>query len=167
VSDINILSFYIPEWFFVALSFIILVVVLSKILWKPVNKILTERQTKISTALEHADSVEIEFRETESRRAALEAELEQKTLDQMKDARVRAGKEYDRIVTEAENKARAILAGAHEQTVRERDGILSSARAEVIAAALAATGVLLESNVNSEANERLIEQFLSRKGSAV
>jgi F-type H+-transporting ATPase subunit b len=146
---------------------IILVVVLKKVLWNPVNKVLDARQSKVSQALEHAETVDIEFREIDSRRAALEAELEQKTLEQMKDARVRAGKEYDRIITQAESKARAIVAGAHEQTVRERDGILSSARAEVIAAALAATGVLLDANINSEANEHIIEKFLSRKGSAV
>ena len=163
----DLFNFYIPEWFFVAFSLLVLVFVLRKILWKPVNKILDERQEKITTALKDADDIEAEKRGMDVRRAELEAEMNNYTAEQMKDARVRAGKEYDRIVAEAEEKSRAILLSARTQAEREREGIFREARSELVAAALEAAGALLGARMDEEANERLIESVLFRKGGRV
>ncbi len=160
----NLLNFYIPEWFFVAFSLVVLILVLRKILWGRVNKILDQRQTRIETALRDADAIEAEKKQMEARRTELDTELDRVTAEQMKGARVRAGKEYDRIVAEAEEKARAILTTARTQAGRERDRIVRDARAEMVAAALTAAGVLIGERMDGDANERFIESVLFREG---
>lgn len=163
----NLLEFNIPEWFFVALSLLILVFALTKLFWNPVNKILDERRDKVAKALANAEAIEAEKRQMDERRLALDVDLDRHTAEQMKEARVRAGREYDRIVAEAEDKARAILTSAQAQTRRERDAMLREARAEIVSAALAAAGALLETRMDGAQNERLVEAFLAGSGERV
>ncbi len=163
----NLLEFYIPEWFFVALSLLILVFALTKLLWKPVNKILDERQEKISKSLRDAEEIEAGMRGMEERRLEFERELDRRTAEQMKEARMRAGQEYDRIISEAEEKARAIVTSAQVQAVQEKGAMLRGAKAEIVAAALAAAGALIGANMDDKRNEKLIEAFLARSGERV
>jgi len=156
-------DFYFPEWFFTALNLVILTAVLTKVLWKPVGKILDARQTKITQALEDAEAIRIEKQAMDGRRTALAEELDKKTASQMQEARVRAGREYDRIVAEAEDKARTILSQAQTQAERERDGILRAAKSEVVSAALELTGALLGAQMTGEKNAQLIETILTRR----
>jgi len=99
--------------------------------------------------------------EMEQLRASLDAELDAKTVTQMQEARTRAGKEYDRIVSEAEAKAALIVSAAATKARQERDAILVEAKGQVASTAMEAVGVLLHANIDSERNRRLIEDFLS------
>ena len=159
----NLLNFYIPEWFFVALNLVILVFVLNKILWEPINKVLSDRQKKIDNAMLQALEIETEKQNLAAHRLKSEEELEAFISQQMKDARVRAGKEYDRIVLEAENKARSIVAAAVVQAGREREALLRDTRMEMISMALDATGALLEETMTSEENQKFLEKLMARK----
>lgn len=160
----NLLDFYIPEWFFVALSLIILVLVMKKVLWSRVNAVLDERRQKIEDALEEAKSIAAERTEMDARRTDLETELDRLTAHQMKGARVRAGKEYDKIIADAEEKAKGILTSARTQGERERERLLREAQSEMVSAALMAAGSLLEERMDNDANERFVESVLFRKG---
>ncbi|MDR3207921.1 MAG: ATP synthase F0 subunit B [Oscillospiraceae bacterium] len=156
-------DFYFPEWVFVIFNLLVLTVVLSKVLWKPVGKILDARQAKTAQALVDAEAIRVEMSEMDERRAALASELNKKIAEQMQEARVRAGREFDRIVLEAETKARGIVTSAEAQARREREGILRTARAEVVAATIEATSALLGANMSAEKNEQLVEGFLNRR----
>ena len=159
----NIFEFHIPEWFFVALNLLILVVVLRKVLWNPIHKILDARKEKIDTALKTAQELETEKRAMEQLLAEHTAELDRLTASQMQDARVRAGREYDRIVSTAEEKARSIIAAAQASGERERESMLQTARTEIVSAALATAEALLEANIDQQRNERIIEAVLSKR----
>jgi F-type H+-transporting ATPase subunit b len=159
----NLFDFDIPEWIFVAVNLLILVFVLKKILWEKVIKILDERQENIEKALENARSIEDGLKEMENLKAAFDEDISQQTTVQMQDARRRAGREYDRIVAEAESKARQIVATAQTQAERASESLLNDAKDEIAAAVLEMTGILLEANMDNSQNERLITSLLERK----
>ena len=160
----NLFHFYIPEWFFVALNLLILTFILHRLLWKRVLSILDARQQKITSSLEDAEAAERGRREFEAGRETRQAELETMTVEHMKDARIRAGQEYDRIIAEAEEKARAIIVSAESSARRERETMLLSARAEIVSAAIEAAGLLVESQMDSERNRTYVESLLLREG---
>jgi len=160
----NLFDFHIPDFVFVIISMIFLTFVLTKLLWKPLNKVLDERQAKIARGIADAEEAALEKQGLSSLRAKFEADMEQDTVSQMKDARVRAGHEYDRIVADAESKAHAILDAAKTQAEQDHDNMLSAAQREIIASALAAASALLKENMDSERNTRLIESFLQGEG---
>ena len=157
------LDFYLPEWAFVIINLVVLTLIMRAILWKRVGKILDDRQSKITQSVQEAEAILVERTALDSERTAHIEEMDKRTAKQMQDARVSAGREYDRIVSDAEEKARAIIDAAQTQAERERDGMLRTARSEVVAAALELTGALLGAHITAETNAKLVESFLEQR----
>jgi F-type H+-transporting ATPase subunit b len=162
----NLLDFYIPEWFFVALNLVVLVAALRKLLWKPVTRIMEDRQEKVAQMLRDAEEAEERTREMEARVARQEAELETMTREKMREARARAGREYDRIVAEAGDKAANIVAGAEARARQEQARILRESKEQMADVILRATAALIAEKMDEEANRRLVEAILEKEGVA-
>lgn len=160
----NLFDFYIPDWFFVALSLVILVVVLQRILWKPVNKVLDDRQKRIDDALMSAEDAREVVRQMEEDRARHEAELERQVVAKMREARERAGREYDRIVHEAEEKARQIVEAGEEKARKEYQNIMFESREAIVTLALGAASLVVESSMDTEKNRELVMGELRKAG---
>lgn len=157
----NLFDFYIPEWFFVALNLFILIFILKAVLWKPVSKILENRQERVSKTEQDAAEAARLRAEMEQLRSQLEADMETRTTELMKEARSRAGKEYDRIVLEAETKAELIISTAKTKAEHERESMMVEIKGQIVSVAMEAAGLLLRSNMDSERNKRLVEAFLN------
>jgi len=158
----NLLSFYIPEWFWVAFNLLVLILVLRKILWKRVSRVLEERQETVVKTAQDAQDAERLRTEMEQLRAGLNKELDAKTAEMMQQARTHAGKEFDRIIAEAEAKAAIIVSAAKVKAQQERDTMLVEVKEQVAATAVEAVGILLRANIDSERNKRLLEDFLTK-----
>jgi len=159
----NLLDFYIPEWFWVAFNLLILIFVLKKILWDRVRKILDERQEVVDKTQRDADEAERLRGEIEQLRARLDEDLEARTMELMQQARSHAGKEYDRIIAEAEAKAELIVSAAHTKARQEQGAMLVEIKGQVTTTIVEAAGLLLRENMDSERNKRLLEGFISEK----
>jgi len=157
----NILNFYIPDWFWVAFNLLVLVLVLRRILWKRVFGVLEERQETVIKSMQDAEETERLRAEMEQLRIKLDEDLEAITAQKMQEARTRAGKEFDRIVAEAEAKAAKIISAAKTKAQQERATLMVEVRGQVAATAVEAAGLLLRANMDSERNKRLLEDFLS------
>lgn len=163
----NLLNFYVPEWIFVAVNLIILTLVLRAILWKRVNRVLEERRALMEKGLQDAAEAKAAVERLDAERIALEDEMHRQTAEQMKQARTRAGHEYDRIVREAEEKANKLISAAHAQSEQQKTAMMMTAKSEIANAALDMVGALLEANMDSEQNRRLIESYLDGGDSSV
>ena len=157
------MDFYFPEWFFVALNLLILIFALQKFLWKPVNKILDERQAKAVKTEQDAEEAARLRVEMEQLRSQMDTDMEQRTVELMKDARSRAGREYDRIVADAEKKSELILAAAKVKADQEESRMALEFKRHITATAVEAAGFLLRSSMDTEQNNRLVEAFLAEK----
>jgi F-type H+-transporting ATPase subunit b len=159
----NLLDFYFPEWAFVALNLLIMVLVLKRFLWKPVNKILEARQAMAAKAQEDSEAAGRFRAEIDQLREQAEAQVRAEAAQRLTEARSKAGKEYDRIVSEAEAKAEMVISAAKTKAEQERERILRDAQRQVAATALEAAGILLRENMDSERNRHLVEVFLAEK----
>ena len=159
----NLLDFYIPEWFFVALNLLILIVVLRAILWKRVNKVLDERRDKAVKAAQDADEAERLRAEMEQLRSQLDGDMESRTVELMKDARARAGQEYERIISDAEKKAEQILAAAKTKAAHEHGVMMAEAKKQITAVAIDVSGFLMGASMDSEHNKALLDKYLEDK----
>jgi len=159
----NLLDFYFPEWFFVAVNLIILILVLKKLFWKPVNKILETRQEKAAKTEQDAEEAERLLDEMEQLRTQLDHDLEARTAQVLMEARTRAGREYDRIVADAENKANLILNAAKMKADQEQERMAAEMKKRLVATAVDAAGFLMRSTMDSDHNQRLVESYLADK----
>jgi len=159
----NLFDFYIPEWFFVALSFVVLVSVGGKLFWRPVLKILSDRQNMVASEVARADKAKAEVSDAEKRVNELNAKIEAETIEQMRESRTRAGKEFDRIVAEGNEKAEKIVEAARKQAQVDSVLMRETVQSEVFQAALAAAAQYLSKNLTGEDNEHLIDDFISKE----
>jgi F-type H+-transporting ATPase subunit b len=160
----NLLDFYIPEEILVALSLLILLFVLKRIFWKPVMKIIDNRQKGVDAMLQGAEDAQRIITEMKKQRASHDEELERQVITKMKEARERAGREYDRIIAEAEEKAHKLLETGEERARREYQQIMGESQEAIIALSLSAASKIVETSMDSEKNRKLIETMLQKAG---
>jgi len=160
----NIFDFYIPEQILVAFSLIVLMIVLTKILWKPLTNIIDSRQKDVDDMLRGAKEAKAIVADMETKRVNQNAELERLIVDKTNEARERAGREYNRIIAEAEEKAHNIIKAGEEKAAREYQQMMSESREAVITLALGAAAAIVESSMDSEKNRVLIDSMLRKSG---
>lgn len=143
-------------------NFLILVLVLAKFAYKPLLKAMADRQARVAADLASA----------EKERLAAE-QLRQEYQQQMQDARVQAQAVIDKAVKTAEQmkqdileEARAeharMLKSAQMEITRQTDAAMAGIRNEVVALTVAAATKIIEKEMNSEINEKLVADFIEK-----
>jgi len=160
----NLLELYIPEEILVALSLLVLLFVLTRLFWKPLIKVIDNRQAGVDDMLQRAEDAKKVIAEMEEQRASHSAELERQVVEKMKEARELAGREYNRIVAEAEEKARKFTEAGEGNARRAYEQAMSESREAIITLALGAASIIVESSMDSEKNRELIDVILEKAG---
>lgn len=163
--DINVLSLDMNiVWTFVNL--LILYVFFRIFLFKPVNKILEERQNLIEKDLKEAG-------ESKEKAEALKQEY-QKVLDNaeeeqiqiIKEAKERAQIAYNKKIEESREEAARIMEEANHTIELERQKSMEQAQSEIAGVALLAAQKVLQKSVDAEDNKKLIGDFLKEAGAS-
>lgn len=157
----NLFSFYIPDWIFVAINLVILILVLRRVLWKRVNGILDARSEMAAKTAQDAEEAATLRAEIEQLRSMLDAEMESRTVELMKEARARAGQEYERIIADAGRKSEQILSAAKYKAEQEHDVMIEDVKKQVVAVAIDMSGLLLGSALDSDSNRALLNKYLA------
>lgn len=157
------LDFYLPEEVLVAFSLLVLLFVLTRVFWKPLMKIIEDRQKGVDDMLEQADDAKKVIAEMEEQRRSHDADLERQVVEKMKEARELATREYDRIIAEAEKKARMITEAGEMKARRAYERSMSESNEAIINLALGAASIIARSSMDSEKNRQLIEAMLQKQ----
>ena len=154
------LATLIPTW----LNLLILFLVLKHFLFKPVNKVLESRKQEVENTYKEAD-------EAKENAKALEAEYSSKlegakaeSAEIVREATKKAQSRSDEIIADAKNEAKALVDNAHDQIEREKKIAVNQIKDEITDIALGAAAKVVEKEVSSSDNERLIESFIDSVG---
>ena len=143
------------------IAFIILIIVVIYFGYKPVKKYLNKRQEMLD------EEVKSTF---EANKKAQSAQLEaEKNLKDSKDqatqilsnAEEDANKRKEKILIEADNEAREIKDKAQGDILRAKENAKASIETQIIDVALDASEKILEREVKSSDNKKLINDFIS------
>ena len=80
------------------------------------------------------------------------------------DARVKAGAEYDRIVTDAKTAADKLMDDARKEAVKEQEKTIKQAKDQIEELVVAATAKVVASGQGEAADRELYNQFLTKTG---
>ena len=143
---------------------IALFLVLKKFLFKPVMKMIADRQKEIDDLYDDAGKAKTEaLRMEREYRQKLEAAAE--TGEKLvKDAVVRGQKREEEIVAEANREADAILAKAHADIQQEKKKALNDAKDEISQLALAIAGKVVGRELTEADQSRLVDCFIDELG---
>jgi F-type H+-transporting ATPase subunit b len=152
--------------FWTWITFFIVLAVLAWKAWRPMIRALEKREARIHSALEAADKAR---KESEELTAKVQEDIRQSRQDaQQILANARSAAEKVRIDLEdaAKKKADELVAKAHGQIDAEREQALREIRTTVVDLSLSLAGKVLERNITTEDNKKLVEESLRRIGKA-
>ena len=143
-------------------NFFILLLILKKFAYKPLLKAMADRQIRIANDLASA----------EKERQAAE-QLRQEYQQQLQEARNQAQALVEKAVKTAElmkqeilEEARAehakMLKNAQAEIARQTEAAMAGIRGEVVAMTVAAAAKLIEKDMNSEINAKLVSEFIDQ-----
>lgn len=142
--------------------FLILLFVLRKWAWGPILGALETREKRIQEALDTAARDREEAAQLlEEHRRMLDESREQ-AQNILADSRKAAERLRGEMVEEARREKDRIVGRATEEIERERDQALDALRREAVDLSISAAGRVLERNLDSEENRRLVEDYLDR-----
>lgn len=137
---------------------------LSKLLYKPVSKILNERKEKIQNDIDGAKTAKEEA-------MALKSEYESKLLDARKETqeiiesgRKRGEEIKEDIIAEAKKEAENIVEKAKREIQAEREKALLDVKMQAGEMAVLIASKIIEKNVDATSQQDLIEKFVDEVG---
>ena len=149
---------------FVLLNTLAIFFVARKFLFKPVHKMITDRQAEIDKMYEDAGKAR---EEAEESAAAYRQKLSeaQATSDRLvKEAVARAQNREEEIVRQAAGEAAAILDKAAKDADREKKRAVNEAKDEISSMALAIAEKVVGRELNANDQKDLVDEFIDELG---
>lgn len=147
------------------INFVILLVLLSAVAYKPIMKMLDERAARIKESLEQADKVKAEALQAED-------ETKKRIAEAVKEGQEiigRAVKSGDDIRLKAQEDAKAegetIISRARAEIQQERDKAIDSVRREFADLTILAAGKVIDRSLDEKAHRELIDDILKKSDS--
>jgi len=144
--------------------FVILVIVLWKLVLKPVNNMIKKRQDEIREKIDSADRQQKEaLKYLDEQKANIDkSRIEaKKIIDEGKDA---ARKIREEIEIKASDKSKAMIEDALAEIRSEKERSINEVKNEIVDIAMAASEKIITRELSKEEHEKLIEDSLKELG---
>jgi F-type H+-transporting ATPase subunit b len=147
-------------------GFLLLLFIANKLVFKPIGKVIDERQHDITSTYNKidADKAQMEATRVEYQRRLAEIEEERRATVQR--AISEAQQTRDQIIHEATVRAQEMNAQAAAEVAREREQAMITLRQQMVDLALGATTKLIGDNLDENRQRRLIDEFIATGGAA-
>jgi len=145
-------------------NFVLLLVILRMILYKPIVNMLDRRREKITTDLQEADKArsQAEAAKQEYEKQLDEAREERRSI--LAQATEQAEKMKEDILAEARAEAQEVVAKTEEDVEALRRQTLVGAQDQIVDLAMAAAGKVVGESLDEQAHRRLIQEFIAEVG---
>ncbi len=149
---------------FAWVNLLILYFILKKLLFKPVKKMIDDRQAEVDGMFTEAEENRTAAKEM---KAEYEAKLEganEESEQILRSAVRRAQLKEEEILREANDKAARVMERAEEQIALEKKRALNEVKNEVSEMAIGIAAAVIERDVSEEEHRELIDSFIDGIG---
>jgi len=138
-----------------------LLILLSKLAWKPILNSLKMRENAIADSLSKAEQAR-----ADAEKLIAETERQRKLNEEQLHKQLREGKEYaERMRAEmsakAQEEAKKMLDQAKSQIERDTQIAIAQLRNEAADIAVAAAGKLMDESMTDDKHKKIVEKFIS------
>ncbi len=155
----------IPNWIsFVVqfLSFLVLLLVVFFLAYKPVKRILQKRADHIQDEISQAEEKNALAAASVSEAKELVSSSKVKASEIIKNAESQGQEKYDAIILDAKQEVAEMKKAAEQDIARAKEDAIQDIRSEMVNVALSASKEILKREVDSKDNTKLAEDFINR-----
>lgn len=145
-------------------NLLVLFVLLRIFLFRPVTRMMEQRQQEIRDTIADADN---QKQQAEALAAQYQAQLEQanqKAAELVEQGKAQAVRQAEQILADARKDAEKLLADARVQIAREQEQASAAVRDQVSALVLLTASKLMQKQMDEAANRELVNALLSEAG---
>ena len=146
-------------WTFII--FVLLLVILGKVAWKPLLASLKTREQAIADSLSRAEQARADAERLIAENKAERAKAEEEVQKALREGRAYAEQMRRDLVEKAKGEADRMLAQARAEIERDTQHALVKLREEVSDLAIQATSKLLDENMNEERHRKMINKMIA------
>jgi len=155
----------IPSWVsFVVqfLSFLILLLVVFFVAYKPVKRLLKKRSDHIEDEINQAEEKNALAAQSVSEAKELVSSSKVQASEIIKNAENQGQEKYDAMILEAKQEIAEMKKAAKEDIERAKEDAIEDIRSEMVNVALSASKEILKREVDSKDNVKLAEDFIKQ-----
>jgi F-type H+-transporting ATPase subunit b len=142
-------------------TFVLLLVVLSKLAWKPLLEALKKREETVRNSMERAEKAKQDAeRLLDEHRKQLER-AGQEGQQILNENRWLAEKLKEEIIDKANQQSRKMVEQAKEEIDRNKEAALVQLRSEVASLAVQAAGKILDETLDENKHRKLVDNYLN------
>ena len=153
------------NWFISQLvSFVVLLLVLQRLLYKPILNMLDQRAQRIRESMEYAERVK---QESARAQEAYQKQIEEGRREAqgiITQATQQAERAREDILAKARQEAQEVKAKAQDEMEYERKRVMAELRDEVAELAILAAGQVLGRTMDDQAHRQVVQEFLAESG---
>lgn len=143
-------------------GFVLLVLLLWVILYRPLLNMLSQRRERIAEGLNQARQAEEALARAEADRQRIIDEARAEAQRITTEARQRADEAARGVENEARQNAARIAETAQADATAERDRLLADMREQIISLSMAAANQLVATGLNEQRQRQVVEEFFTR-----
>lgn len=147
------------------IAFLVLFVILWKVAFPPITKMLEKRTSTIKESLERAEETKVEAERLLADYKQQMAEARGEAAKVIEQGRKVAEAMKDEIVAKANGEAAGIVAKAHKVMAAEKKAAIAELQAEVADLSVAVAGKIIGEKLTTADHARLIDKFVAEAGS--
>ncbi len=145
-----------------AVNFILLLVILQKIGYKPILKMLNDRTEKIEKSLKQAKKIEEELQNTEEIKIAEIKKAKQESQEIIKDANELAEKKSQEMIEKTKVKTQEIVASAKQEIQAEKESSVAEAKSEISDISIQIAKKIIGSNFDENKEKEAVNDILAK-----
>ena len=144
------------------ITFLLLFFVLAKYAWKPLIKMLDDREGMIRSSLDDAEKAKLELERLNKESEAITAKARSEAQAILAESKTVAEKVKEDTIARAKEQAIKISDDAQKQIQVEKDKAITDIKQEVVNLTLLVAEKLINKNLNDADNKSLIEESLKK-----
>lgn len=149
---------------FTVINLLVLFVAMKLVFFKPIAKIIEERQKEADKQLDDAAAKQTEADALKAQYHASLANLEEEKKQTMAKARKDADVEYQKIISNAEAEAKQIMITAENDAQKEKTKMMKNAEKEIADMVVDAATKVVGTQSGAKIDSALYNEFLGKAG---
>lgn len=143
------------------LNFLILVVILRALAYKPVARMLQQRADKIKDSIDKADADKRAAEATLAQYKAQLADAQKRAAEIVDKAEITARQQHDAAIADTKKEIERLKQNAQADIQNERNRAFEQMQKDIVNLSLAAAEKVVAKNLTSKDNDKLVSDFIA------
>lgn len=143
------------------LTFLLLLIVLKKVAWKPILTALDKREKEIEDSLNRAEQAKEEAQKILEENQATLSKAEEESRKIIDQSRVYGDNLKEQLMKESKDQAKKIIEDASAEIERKKNAAFEELKNQIAEISVNAAERIMKENIDADKNKQIVNKYLS------